>query len=133
VSPRSTSFANDRVEGEGWKKLYVFLDPMLNIFQGRNKKGEKKNEKSLEEQLAAFPGAPKLEDMKWHERVAMKQFLKMSPEEQKKAAEKAMEKMKPEDLEKNKKQIIEQLEEMRRNRMISDDQYRLMKRKYGVK
>lgn len=102
---------------------------MLNIFQKKNKK----DEKSFEEQLAAFPGAPKLEDMKWHERVAMKQFLKMSPEEQKKAAEKAMQKMKPEELEKNKSQIIAQLEEMRKNRMISDDQYRLMKRKYGIK
>jgi hypothetical protein len=57
----------------------------------------------------------------------------MSPEEQKKAAEKAMKKMKPEELEKNKSQIIASLDEMKRNRMISDDQYRLMKRKYGIK
>ncbi|NTW89367.1 MAG: hypothetical protein HGB37_00415 [Candidatus Moranbacteria bacterium] len=106
---------------------------MLNIFPGKKKDSKQSDEKTLEEQLAAFPGAPKLEDMKWHEKVAMKQFLKMSPEEQKKAAEKAMKKMKPEELEKNKSQIVASLDEMKRNRMISDDQYRLMKRKYGIK
>lgn len=106
---------------------------MLNIFPGRKKDSKQSDEKTLEEQLAAFPGAPKLEDMKWHEKVAMKQFLKMSPEEQKKAAEKAMAKMKPEELEKSKSQIIASIEEMKKNHMISDDQYRLMKRKYGIK
>lgn len=107
---------------------------MLNIFQGKNKKAKKQgDDRSLEEQLATMPGAPKIEDMKWHEKVAMKQFLRMSPEEQKKAAEKAMAKMKPEDLEKNKAQIIASLDDMKRNHMISDDQYRLMKRKYGIK
>ncbi len=101
---------------------------MLNIFQGKNKKDD--DDKGLEEKLATMPGAPKLSDMKWHERVAMKQFLKMSPEEQKKAMEKAMT---PKNIEKNKDQIVASIEEMRKNRMISDDQYRLMKRKYGIK
>jgi flagellar biosynthesis component FlhA len=107
---------------------------MLNIFQGKKKDASKPtDEKSFEEQLAAFPGAPKLEDMNMAERFAMKRFLKMSPEEQRKTAEKAMKKMKPEDLEKNKAQMMVSIEEMRKNKMISDDQYRLMKRKYGIK
>jgi len=101
---------------------------MLNIFQGKKKK--KDDGKSFEEQLAAFPGAPKLEDMNVAERFAMKRFLKMSPEEQKKTIEKTMT---PKNIEKNKAQIIASIEEMRKNKMISDDQYRLMKRKYGIK
>lgn len=100
---------------------------MLNIFQGKKKKD---GDKSLEEQLAAFPGAPKLEDMNPAERFAMKRFLKMSPEEQKKMIEKTMT---PKNIEKNKAQIIASIEEMRKNHMISDDQYRLMKRKYGIR
>jgi len=100
---------------------------MLNDLFGKKKKDV---DASLEEKLAAMPGAPKLEDMKWHERVAMKQFLKMSPEEQKKAMEKAMT---PKNIEKHKDEIVASLEDMKRKRMISDDQYRLMKRKYGIK
>ncbi|NTW14952.1 MAG: hypothetical protein HGA38_01115 [Candidatus Moranbacteria bacterium] len=97
------------------------------------KKDDEKDDRTFEEKLAEIPGAPDPKTLKWHERLAMEQFLKMSPEEQKKAAEKAMSKMKPKELEKNKGQITAQLEEMRRARMISDDQYRLMKRKYGIK
>jgi hypothetical protein len=103
---------------------------MLNIFQGKKKGSKQADEKTLEEQLAAFPGAPKLEDMNMAERFAMKRFLKMSPEEQKKTIEKTMT---PKNIEKNKAQIMASIEEMRKNKMISDDQYRLMKRKYGIK
>ncbi|MEI7750329.1 MAG: hypothetical protein WCJ25_05015 [Candidatus Moraniibacteriota bacterium] len=104
---------------------------MLNIFKGKGKDKEKKgDEKSFEEQLAAFPGAPKPEDMNMAEKFAMKRFLKMSPEEQKKTIEKTMT---PKNIEKNKAHIIASIEEMRKNHMISDDQYRLMKRKYGIK
>ncbi len=104
---------------------------MLNIFKGKDKDKDKKgDDKSFEEKLAAFPGAPKLEDMNMAEKFAMKRFLKMSPEEQKKMVEKTMT---PKNIEKNKAQIIASIEEMRKNHMISDDQYRLMKRKYGIK
>lgn len=103
---------------------------MLNIFQGKKKGSKPSDDKSFEEQLAAFPGAPKLEDMNMAERFAMKRFLKMSPEEQKKTIEKTMT---PKNIEKNKAQIVASIEEMRKSRMISDDQYRLMKRKYGIK
>ena len=103
---------------------------MLNIFKGKGKDKNKDVGKSFEEQLAAFPGAPKLEDMNMAEKFAMKRFLKMSPEDQKKTIEKTMT---PKNIEKNKTQIIASIEEMRKNQMISDDQYRLMKRKYGIR
>lgn len=85
---------------------------------------------SVESELASLPGAPKLEDMGMMERFAMKRFMKMSPEEQKKMVEKAMT---PKNIEKHKDEIVASLEEMKKSRMISDDQYRLMKRKFGIK
>lgn len=91
---------------------------------------DKQDGKSVEEKLAAMPGVPKLEDMSMMERFAMKRFMKMSPEEQKKMVEKAMT---PKNIEKHKDEIIKSIEEMKKNRMISDDQYRLMKRKFGIK
>lgn len=91
---------------------------------------KKQGESSLEEKLSAMPGAPKLEEMGMMERFAMKRFMKMSPEEQKKMVEKAMT---PKNIEKHKDEIAASLEDMKKNRMISDDQYRLMKRKFGIK
>ncbi len=91
---------------------------------------EKQGEPTIDEKLAAMPGAPKLEDMGMMERFAMKRFMKMSPEEQKKMVDKAMT---PKNIEKHKDEIAASLEEMKKNRMISDDQYRLMKRKFGIK
>lgn len=91
---------------------------------------KKSDEKTIEEKLAAVPGAPKLEDMGMMERFAMKRFMKMNPEEQKKMVEKAMT---PKNIEKHKSEIIASIEELKKNRMISDDQYRLMKRKFGIK
>lgn len=91
---------------------------------------EEKDEPTVEEKLAATPGAPKLEDMGMMERFAMKRFMKMSPADQKKMVEKAMT---PKNIEKHRDEIVASLEEMKKNRMISDDQYRLMKRKFGIK
>lgn len=92
--------------------------------------GAKEDESTLEEKMAAMPGAPKLEDMGMMERFAMKRFMKMSPEDQKKMIEKSMT---PKNIEKHKDEIVASLEEMKKSRMISDDQYRLMKRKFGIK
>lgn len=94
------------------------------------KKDELASKPSGENELASLPGAPKLEDMGMMERFAMKRFMKMSPEEQKKMVEKAMT---PKNIEKHKDEIVASLEEMKKSRMISDDQYRLMKRKFGIK
>ena len=87
------------------------------------------NEKDLEAQLKAMPGAPDMSKMNFMQKMAMKKFLKMSPEEQKKMAAKMMT---PKNVEKNKKEILDGLEKMRASRQISDDQYRLAKKKLGL-
>lgn len=105
---------------------------MLPFFGKKDKKEEKKPEdkRELSEQLADIPGAPKLEDMNFMEKMAAKRLMKMSPEEQREALKKAMT---PKNIEKHKDEIIQSLEHMRKSKMISDDQYRLMKRKFGIK
>jgi hypothetical protein len=40
--------------------------------------------------------------------------------------------LKPENVQKHKKEILEQLENVKRSGMMSDDQYRLAKRKLGL-
>lgn len=94
--------------------------------------GGKKDDskKSLEDQLAGMPGAPDTKDMNFMEKMAAKRLMKMSPEEQRKALQKAMT---PKNIEKHKDEIIASLKHMKDNKMISDDQYRLMKRKFGIK
>jgi hypothetical protein len=101
---------------------------MFNPF--KKKPVAKKDEKSVDEKLAAMPGAPKLEDMKWHERFAMKRFMKMSPEEQKKMVAKAMT---PKNIAKHKDEIAASLDAMMKAGQMSPDQYRLAKRKFGLK
>lgn len=85
--------------------------------------------KDLEAQLKAMPGAPDMSKMNFMQRMAMKRFLKMSPEEQQKMAAKMMT---PKNVEKNKAEILDGLEKMRASRQISDDQYRLAKKKLGL-
>lgn len=107
----------------------MIFDMAWNPFN-KKKSASKENEKTVEEKLAAMPGAPKLEDMKWHERLAMKRFMKMSPEEQKKMVEKAMT---PKNIEKHKDEIATSLDAMMKAGKMSPDQYRLAKRKFGLK
>ncbi len=83
----------------------------------------------FEAQLKALPGAPDMSKMNFMQKMAMKKFLKMSPEEQKKMAAKMMT---PKNVEKNKGEILAGLEKMRATRQISDDQYRLAKKKLGL-
>lgn len=101
-----------------------------NPFVKNKKISSPKDEKTVEEKLAAVPGAPKLEDMKWHERFAMKRFMKMSPEEQRKMVAKAMT---PENIAKHKDEIAASLDAMMKSGQMSSDQYRLAKRKFGIK
>jgi len=63
------------------------------------------------------------------QKFAMKRIMAMSPEERNKVMQKAM---KPENIQKHKKEILEQLETMKRAGQMSDDQYRLAKRKLGL-
>ncbi len=90
---------------------------------------ERKREKSFEDQLAEMPGAPDPKNMGMFQRFAMKQLLKMSPAEREKVLKKAMT---PKNIEKHKDEILAQLEHARKNRMMSDDQYRLARRKLGI-
>lgn len=92
------------------------------------KKDEKKDDEAakLEAELAAMPGA---KDMNMIQRFAMKRVLKMSPEERQKVMQKAMT---PKNIEKHKTEIVAQLDTMKKAGQMSDDQYRLAKRKLGL-
>lgn len=92
------------------------------------KKDPKKEaeKQKIEEALAQVPGA---QDMNMFQKFAMKRVMAMSPEERAKVMQKAL---KPENVQKHKKEILEQLEGMKRAGMMSDDQYRLAKRKLGL-
>lgn len=89
----------------------------------------KKEEKNFEDQLAEMPGAPDPKDMGMFQKFAMKQLLKMSPAEREKVLKKAMT---PENIAKHKDEILAQLEHARKSGMMSDDQYRLARRKMGI-
>ena len=80
----------------------------------------------LEAEFNALPGA---KDMNMFQRFAMKRVLKMSPEERQKVMQKAMT---PKNIEKHKGEIIAQLDAMKKAGQMSDDQYRLAKRKLGI-
>ena len=76
-----------------------------------------------------MPGMPDMKNMNMLQRMAMKRFMAMSPQEQQKLVQKMMT---PANIAKHKDEILEQLEEARKSGMVSDDQYRLAKRKLGL-
>lgn len=76
-----------------------------------------------------IPGAPKMEDLNMFQRFAMRRLMKMSPADREKAMKKAMT---PKNIEKNKAEILSTLETMRKAGQISDDQYRLTRKKFGI-
>lgn len=80
--------------------------------------------------LPSIPGGPDVEKMGMLQKIAYKRFLKMSPQEREKVMRKALT---PKNVEKHKDEILASLEAMRKNRQISDDQYRLAKAKFGLK
>ena len=96
-----------------------------NPFKKKDLKQEEEQQK-LEAALEAMPGA---KDMNMFQKFAMKRVMAMSPEERAKVMQKAL---KPENVQKHKKEILEQLETMKRAGQMSDDQYRLAKRKLGL-
>jgi hypothetical protein len=87
----------------------------------------KKDEKSSDEKLPI--GAPDMKNMNMLQRIAMKRFMAMNPQDQKKMVEKMMT---PKNIAKHKDEILQQLEDARKSGMVSDDQYRLAKRKMGL-
>ncbi|MDD5083481.1 MAG: hypothetical protein PHT88_00905 [Candidatus Moranbacteria bacterium] len=72
---------------------------------------------------------PDMKNMNMLQRMAMKRFMAMSPQEQQKMVQKMMT---PKNIAKHKDEILQQLEEARKSGMVSDDQYRLAKRKMGL-
>lgn len=90
----------------------------------------KKDEKEGDAKTpAGMPGMPDMKDMNMLQRMAMKRFMAMSPQEQQKMVQKMMT---PKNIAKHKDEILEQLEEARKSGLVSDDQYRLAKRKMGL-
>jgi len=88
----------------------------------------KKNEADKEE-TPNIPGAPKMEDLNMFQRFAMKRIMKMNPAEREKVLKKSLT---PKNIQKNKDEILSSLEAMRKSGQISDDQYRLTKKKMGI-
>jgi acetaldehyde dehydrogenase (acetylating) len=84
-------------------------------------------EKELEE-LARQSGKD-VNDLGVMEKFAMKRLAKMSPAEREKVMRKAMT---PKNIQKNKTEILASLEAMRKAKQISDDQYRLAKKRFGL-
>lgn len=98
----------------------------------KKKKDEKKEENiaPAKNPMTGMPfEMPDTKDMNMLQRFAMKRFMAMSPQEQKKTVEKMMT---PKNVAKHKDEILEQLEQARKSGMMSDDQYRLAKRKLGL-
>lgn len=71
-----------------------------------------------------------MEDMNMLQRFAYKRIMAMKPEERQKLMQKML---KPENVAKHKKEILEQLEMMRKSGQMSDDQIRLAKARLGLK
>ena len=105
------------------------------IFGKKKKHNSDKDKKpaatSVAGMAANLPGmAPDEEKMGWMQRLAWKQFQKMSPEKQREVVKKAMT---PENVAKHRAEIIAQMDQMKAAGMMSDDQYRMAKRRLGIK
>ena len=90
---------------------------------------KKEERKKNEEDFLNTPGVPDTKDMNMLQRFAMRRLAKMSPEEREKVMRKAMT---PKNVQKHKSEILAQLENMRKAGQISDDQYRLSRKKLGI-
>ncbi len=84
-------------------------------------------DKELEEFAKA--AGKDVNDLGMMEKFAMKRLAKMSPQEREKLMRKAMT---PKNIQKNKGEILASLEAMRKAKQISDDQYRLAKKRFGL-
>lgn len=95
---------------------------MWNPFQKKSAQGGK-------DDLADLPGMPDPKDLNMFQRFAMRRLAKMSPADREKTLRKAMT---PKNIQKHKGEILDQLESMRKVGQISDDQYRLSRKKLGI-
>lgn len=77
----------------------------------------------------AIPGMPDTKDMTFMQKFAMKRLEKMSPAERQKMMQKALN---PKNIQKHKGEIMATLEAMKQSGQMSDDQYRLAKKRFGL-
>jgi cytochrome P450 len=77
----------------------------------------------------AAGSVPDMKDLGMLQKFAMKRLEKMSPTERTKMMKKAMT---PKNIQKHKGEIVATLEAMKKSGQMSDDQYRLAKRKFGL-
>lgn len=76
-----------------------------------------------------IPGAPDPKDLNMFQKFAMKRLEKMSPAERQKMMQKALN---PKNIQKHKGEILATLDAMKANGQMSDDQYRLAKKRFGL-
>ncbi|MEP7162942.1 MAG: hypothetical protein ABI747_04265 [Candidatus Moraniibacteriota bacterium] len=92
----------------------------------------KKTEKELEEKKkieSMFETMPGAKDMNMFQKFMAKRVLSLPPDKREKVLREAMT---PKNIEKHKGEILAQLEAMKRSGQMSDDQYRLTKRRLGL-
>jgi len=79
--------------------------------------------------MSQIPGAPDSKDMGFMEKMAMKQFEKMSPEQREKVMQKALD---PKNIEKNKDKIIKMLDGMEKSGTMDKHQIFQIKKQLGL-
>lgn len=87
---------------------------------------EIEEKKKIEMMLETMPGA---KDMNMFQRFMAKRVLSLPPEKRDEVLQKAMT---PKNIEKHKGEILSQLDALKKAGQMSDDQYRLAKRRLGL-
>lgn len=87
---------------------------------------KEKDKAKVAELMDTMPGA---KDLNMLQRFALRRVLNMSPEKRQQVLKEAM---KPENMAKHKNEILTQLDSMKKTGQMSDDQYRLAKRRLGL-
>lgn len=91
---------------------------------------KKKNDTNNGAPAKATPlGMPDTKDMNMFQKFAMKRLEKMSPAERQKMMQKALN---PKNIQKHKGEIMATLDAMKAGGQMSDDQYRLAKKRFGL-
>jgi hypothetical protein len=90
---------------------------------------KKKSDEAEAPKQPSMPGMPDMKDMNMLQKFAMKRIEKMSPAERTKMMQKALN---PKNIQKHKGEILETLEMMKKAGQMSDDQYRLAKKRFGL-
>lgn len=99
-------------------------NPLKKSARGGSASGRKSSKES-----SPLPGAPDPKDLNMFQKFAMKRLEKMSPAERQKMMQKALT---PKNIQKHKSEIITTLDAMKKAGQMSDDQYRLAKKRFGL-